>query len=48
MRRNVKVLLIFSISWMFVIVYFLQTNAVNPGTISKVSFHPFPIAVCGN
>lgn len=40
MRRNVKILLIFSISWMFVIIYYLQTNGVNPGNNSKVSFHP--------
>ncbi|CAH0561150.1 unnamed protein product [Brassicogethes aeneus] len=27
MRRNVKVLLLFSVSWMFVVVYYLQTSA---------------------
>jgi hypothetical protein len=26
MRRNVKVLLLFSMAWMFVIIYYLQTN----------------------
>lgn len=37
MRRNVKILLLFSVCWMFVLVYYLQWNGISGGGGGSVS-----------